>query len=55
MSYSLLSATLTDAYSALTEGDFVWILVGGGKIFIYRVDNIIKIRTNEEDYMALQD
>ena len=28
MSYSLLSATLTDAYSALTEGDFVWILVG---------------------------
>ena len=28
---------------------------GDGKIFIYRVDNIIKIRTNEEGYMALQD
>lgn len=33
MSYSLLSATLTDAYSALTEGDFVWILVGICPVF----------------------
>lgn len=33
MSYWLLSATLTDAYSALTEGDFVWILVGGVAAF----------------------
>jgi Amt family ammonium transporter len=29
--------------------------VGDGKIFIYDVENVIKIRTGEEDYDALQD
>ncbi len=29
--------------------------VGDGKIFIYNVDNVIKVRTGEEGYEALQD
>ena len=29
--------------------------VGDGKIFIYDVENVIKIRTGEEGYEALQD
>jgi Amt family ammonium transporter len=29
--------------------------IGDGKIFIYSVDNVIKIRTGEEGYDALQD
>ena len=29
--------------------------VGDGKIFVYPVENVIKIRTNEEGYDALQD
>jgi Amt family ammonium transporter len=29
--------------------------VGDGKIFVYDVDNVIKIRTGEEGYEALQD
>ena len=29
--------------------------VGDGKIFIYDVENVIKIRTGEEGYDALQD
>ncbi len=29
--------------------------VGDGKIFIYNVENVIKIRTGEEGYLALQD
>ena len=29
--------------------------IGDGKIFIYNVDKVVKIRTGEEDYAALQD
>ena len=29
--------------------------VGDGKIFIYDVENVIKVRTGEEGYAALQD
>ena len=29
--------------------------VGDGKIFVYNVDNVIKVRTGEEGYDALQD
>ena len=29
--------------------------IGDGKIFVYDVENVIKIRTNEEGYDALQD
>lgn len=29
--------------------------IGDGKIFIYDVENVIKVRTGEEGYEALQD
>ena len=29
--------------------------IGDGKIFVYNVDKVIKVRTGEEDYDALQD
>ena len=29
--------------------------VGDGKIFVYNVENVVKIRTGEEGYDALQD
>ncbi|MCL2271482.1 MAG: adenylate cyclase, partial [Treponema sp.] len=29
--------------------------IGDGKIFIYDVENVIKVRTGEEGYDALQD
>ena len=29
--------------------------IGDGKIFVYDVDNVIKVRTGEEGYDALQD
>jgi len=29
--------------------------IGDGKIFIYNVENVIKVRTGEEGYDALQD
>jgi Amt family ammonium transporter len=29
--------------------------IGGGKIFVYDVENVIKVRTSEEGYAALQD
>jgi Amt family ammonium transporter len=29
--------------------------VGDGKIFIYDVENVVKVRTGEEGYDALQD
>lgn len=38
------------AKSVLHSGDF-----GDGKIFIYDVENVIKVRTGEEGYDALQD
>jgi len=29
--------------------------IGDGKIFVYRVDNVVKVRTGEEGVAALQD
>lgn len=29
--------------------------IGDGKIFVYDVENVIKVRTGEEGYNALQD
>ncbi len=29
--------------------------IGDGKIFVYKVDNVIRVRTGEEGYDALQD
>ena len=29
--------------------------IGDGKIFVYSVDRVVKVRTGEEDFAALQD
>ena len=29
--------------------------IGDGKVFIYDIENVVKIRTGEEGYLALQD
>ena len=29
--------------------------IGDGKIFVYNVDRVVKVRTGEEDFAALQD
>ena len=29
--------------------------IGDGKIFVYNVQKVVKVRTGEEDYDALQD
>ena len=29
--------------------------IGDGKIFVYDVENVVKVRTGEEGYYALQD
>ena len=29
--------------------------IGDGKIFVYDVENVVKVRTGEEGYEALQD
>ena len=38
------------AKSALYTGE-----IGDGKIFVYDVENVVKVRTGEEGYDALQD
>ncbi len=43
-------AVIDAAKSALYTGH-----IGDGKIFVYSIDNVVKIRTNEEGYDALQD
>ena len=43
-------AVIDAAKAALYTGH-----IGDGKIFVYNVENVIKIRTNEEGYDALQD
>ncbi len=45
-----LNLTLETIKSALYTGN-----IGDGKIFIYDVENVIKVRTSEEGYDALQD
>jgi len=45
-----VQAVIDAAKKALYTGHF-----GDGKIFVYEVDNVIKVRTGEEGYAALQD
>ncbi len=45
-----VSEVVTAAKNALYTGN-----VGDGKIFVYDVENVLKIRTSEEGYDALQD
>jgi Amt family ammonium transporter len=43
-------AVIDAAKAALYTGH-----IGDGKIFVYNIENVVKIRTNEEGYDALQD
>lgn len=45
-----VSTVIETAKKALYTGN-----IGDGKIFVYDVENVIKIRTGEEGYLALQD
>jgi Amt family ammonium transporter len=45
-----VEAVIEAAKKALYTGH-----IGDGKIFVYNVDKVVKIRTGEEDYAALQD
>ena len=45
-----VSAVIEAAKKALYTGH-----IGDGKIFVYSVDKVVKVRTGEEDFAALQD
>ena len=45
-----VDAVIGAAKAALYTGH-----IGDGKIFVYNVDRVIKVRTGEEDFAALQD
>lgn len=45
-----VSLVVSTAQSILHTGN-----IGDGKIFVYHMDNVIKIRTGEEGFLALQD
>jgi Amt family ammonium transporter len=45
-----VSTVVETAKKALYTGK-----IGDGKIFVYDVENVIKVRTGEEGYAALQD
>lgn len=45
-----VDAVVAAAKKALYTGH-----IGDGKIFVYSVDRVVKVRTGEENYMALQD
>ena len=45
-----VSEVIAAAKKALYTGH-----IGDGKIFVYNVENVVKIRTGEEGYDALQD
>ena len=45
-----VSAVIETAKKVLYTGH-----IGDGKIFVYDVENVVKIRTGEEGYAALQD
>lgn len=45
-----VDAVITAAKKALFTGH-----IGDGKIFVYNVAKVVKIRTGEEDFAALQD
>ena len=47
---SVVAAVVAAAKKVLYTGKY-----GDGKIFIYDVENVVKIRTGEEGYEALQD
>ncbi|MDE6398280.1 MAG: ammonium transporter [Clostridiales bacterium] len=45
-----VSAVIAAAKEALYTGSY-----GDGKIFVYNIENVVKVRTGEEDFAALQD
>ena len=45
-----VDAVIDAAKKALYTGH-----IGDGKIFVYQVARVVKVRTGEEDYAALQD
>ena len=45
-----VSSVIDAAKKALYTGH-----IGDGKIFVYNVDKVVKVRTGEEDFAALQD
>ena len=45
-----VSSVIDAAKKALYTGH-----IGDGKIFVYGVDQVVKVRTGEEGYAALQD
>ena len=45
-----VDAVVAAAKKALYTGH-----IGDGKIFVYNVDKVVKVRTGEEDFAALQD
>ncbi len=51
------AAQIEGRSSRSTQGRFWWFGFNGGdgKIFVYNVTRVVKIRTGEEDFAALQD
>lgn len=50
LSSILVADVIETAKKALYTGH-----IGDGKIFVYDVEKVVKIRTGEEDFAALQD
>ena len=50
LSSILVADVIETAKKALYTGH-----IGDGKIFVYDVENVVKVRTGEEDFAALQD
>ena len=46
----LVADVIETAKKALDTGH-----IGDGKIFVYNVEKVVKVRTGEEDFAALQD
>lgn len=46
----LVADVIETAKKALYTGH-----IGDGKIFVYNVEKVVKVRTGEEDFAALQD
>ena len=50
VSHIPVESVIAAAKKALYTGN-----IGDGKIFVYNVSKVVKIRTGEEDFSALQD
>lgn len=50
LSSILVADVIETAKKALCTGH-----IGDGKIFVYDVEKVVKVRTGEEDFAALQD